>query len=96
MVFSEYGNYCLLFFDITLNCLEKNMYANLLTRCDDACVITPCLFIYLLSYMKKLLDSLLLIMREAKRGHIMHVVNIEKSTLHSFMPLVFSMKCVNL
>ena len=47
MVFGEYENYCLFFFDITLNFLEKNMYANLLTRCDDACVITPYLFIYL-------------------------------------------------
>ena len=47
MVFGEYGNYCLLFFDITLNFLKKNMYANLLTRCDDASVITPYLFIYL-------------------------------------------------
>ena len=47
VVFDEYGNYCLLFFDITLNFLEKNMSANLLTRCDDACVITPYLFIYL-------------------------------------------------
>ena len=37
--------YC--FFDITLNFLKKNMYANLLTRCDDTCVITPYLFIYL-------------------------------------------------
>ena len=37
--------YC--FFDIILNFLEKNMYANLLTRCDDACIITPYLFIYL-------------------------------------------------
>ena len=46
VVFGEYGNYCLLFFDITLNFLEKNMYANLLTRCDDSCVITPYLFIY--------------------------------------------------
>ena len=35
------------FFDTTLNFLEKNMYANLLTRCDDACVITPYLFIYI-------------------------------------------------
>ena len=48
IVFSEYGNYYLLFFDITLNFLEKNIYANLLTRCDDACVITIIyLFIYL-------------------------------------------------
>ena len=47
IVFSEYGNYYLLFFDITLNFLEKNIYANILTRCDDACVITPYLFIYL-------------------------------------------------
>ena len=47
MVFGEYGNYCLLFFDITLNFLKKNMYANLLTRCDDACIITPYLFIYI-------------------------------------------------
>ena len=46
IVLSEYRNYCLLF-DITLNFLEKNMYANLLTRCDDACVITPYLFIYI-------------------------------------------------
>ena len=46
IVFSEYGNYCL-FFDITSNFPEKNIYANLLTRCDDACVITPYLFIYL-------------------------------------------------
>ena len=48
VVFGEYGNYCLLFFDITLNFLEKNMYmfANLLIRCDDACIITPYLFIY--------------------------------------------------
>ena len=38
IVFSEYGNYNLLFFDITLNFLKKNIYANLLTRCDDACV----------------------------------------------------------
>ena len=44
IVFSEYRNYCLLFFDITLNFLEKNMYANLLTRCDGACIITPYLF----------------------------------------------------
>ena len=50
IVFSEYGNYCLLFFDINLNILEKNMYANLLTRCDDTCVITPYLFIYLLYF----------------------------------------------
>ena len=35
-----------MFFDITSNFLEKNIYANLLTRCDDACVITPYLFIY--------------------------------------------------
>ena len=34
-----------MFFDITLNFLEKNIYANLLTRCDDACIITPYLFI---------------------------------------------------
>ena len=46
VVFGEYRNYCLLFFDITLNFLEKNMYANLLTRCDDNCVIRPYLFIY--------------------------------------------------
>ena len=46
VVFGKYGNYCLLFFDITSNFLEKNVYANLLTRCDDACVITPYLFIY--------------------------------------------------
>ena len=46
VVFGEYGNYCLSFFDITLNFHEKNMYANLLTRCDDACIITPYLFIY--------------------------------------------------
>ena len=32
-------------FLINLNFIEKNMYANLLTRCDDACVITPYLFI---------------------------------------------------
>ena len=50
VVFGEYGNYCLLFFDITLNCLEQNMYANLLIRCDDTCVITPYLFIYLFIY----------------------------------------------
>ena len=50
IVFSEYGNYYLLFFDITSNFLEKNIHANLLTRCDDACVITPYLFIiYLFS-----------------------------------------------
>ena len=47
IVFSEYGNYYFLFFDITLNFLKKNIYANLLTTCDDACVITPYLFIYL-------------------------------------------------
>ena len=47
IVFSEYGNYYLLFFDITSNFLEKNIYANLLTRCDDACVVTPYLFIYM-------------------------------------------------
>ena len=47
VVFGEYGNYCFLFFDITLNFLEKNIYVNLLTRCDDACVITPYLFIYI-------------------------------------------------
>ena len=47
VVFGEYGNYCLLFFDITLNFLEKNMYANLLTRCDDNCIITPYLFIFI-------------------------------------------------
>ena len=47
IVFSEYRNYYLLFFDITLNFLKKNIYANLLTRCDDICVITPYLFIYL-------------------------------------------------
>ena len=47
IVFSEYGNYYLLFFDITLNFLKKNIYGNLLTRCDDACIITPYLFIYL-------------------------------------------------
>ena len=46
IVFSEYGNYYLLFFDIISHFLEKNIYANLLTRCDDACVITPYLFIY--------------------------------------------------
>ena len=45
VVFGEYRNYCLLFFDITLNFLKKNMYANLLTRWDDTCVITPYLFI---------------------------------------------------
>ena len=44
VVFGEYGNYCLLFFDITLNFLKKYMYANLLTRCDDACIITPYFF----------------------------------------------------
>ena len=38
-------------FYITINAnliwvLEKYMYANLLTRCDDACVITPYLLIY--------------------------------------------------
>ena len=44
IVFSEYGNYYLLFFDITSNFLEKNIYAILLTRCDDACVTTPYLF----------------------------------------------------
>ena len=38
-----------MFFDITSNFLEKNIYANLLTRCDDACVITPYLLIYLIS-----------------------------------------------
>ena len=54
MVFGEYGNYCLLFFDIILNFLEKNMCVNLLTRWYDACVITPYLFIYLLTiYMYK-------------------------------------------
>ena len=42
----------LIVFDITLNFLEKNMYANLLTRCDDACVITPYLSIYLLLRMQ--------------------------------------------
>ena len=47
VVFGEYRNYCLLFFDTTLNFLEKNMYANLLTRCDDAYIITPYLFIIL-------------------------------------------------
>ena len=47
IVFSEYGNYYLLFFDITLNFFEKNIYANLLTRCDDDCIITHYLFIYL-------------------------------------------------
>ena len=47
MVFGEYGNYCLLFFDITLHILVKNMYANLLTRSDDACIITSYLLIYL-------------------------------------------------
>ena len=47
VVFSEYRYYCLLFFDITLNFLKKNMYANLLIRCDDTCVITPSLLIYL-------------------------------------------------
>ena len=47
IVLSEYGNYYLLLFDITSNFLEKNIYVNLLTRCDDACVITPYLFIYL-------------------------------------------------
>ena len=47
IVFSEYKNYYLLFFDITLNFLKKNIYANLLIRCDDTCVITPYLFIYL-------------------------------------------------
>ena len=50
VVFGEYGNYWLLFFDITLTFLEKNMYANLLTRCDEACVIAPYLFIYLFYY----------------------------------------------
>ena len=50
IVFSEYGNYYLLFFDITSNFLEKNIYANLLTRCDDACVITPYLFIYFVNF----------------------------------------------
>ena len=44
IVFSEYGNYYLLFFDIISNFLEKNIYANLLTRCDDAYIITPYLF----------------------------------------------------
>ena len=47
VVFSEYRNYCLLFFDITLNFLQKNMYANLLTRCDNASIITHYLFVYL-------------------------------------------------
>ena len=46
IVFSEYRNYYLLLFDITLNFHEKNIYANLLTRCDDTCIITPYLFIY--------------------------------------------------
>ena len=46
IVFSEYRNYYLLFFDITLNFLKKNTYANLLTRCDDSCHNT--LFIYYL------------------------------------------------
>ena len=55
IVFSEYGNYYLLFFDITSSFLKKNIYANLLTRCDDACVITPYLFIYL--YYLKLLSQ---------------------------------------
>ena len=49
IVFSEYGNYYLLFFDITLNFLKKNIYANLLTRCDDTCIITPYLFIFTLA-----------------------------------------------
>ena len=47
IAFSEYGNITHCFFDITSNFLEKNIYANLLTRYDDACVITPYLFIYL-------------------------------------------------
>ena len=41
---TEIITYCFL---ITSNFLEKNIYANFLTRCDDACVITPYLFIYL-------------------------------------------------
>ena len=48
VVFGEYGNYCLLFFEITLNFLKKNMFANLLTRCNDACIITSYLFVYYL------------------------------------------------
>ena len=37
------------FFDIILNFLEKNIYhyANLLTRCDDACIITPYSFYFI-------------------------------------------------
>ena len=40
-----------------MNFLEKNMYANLLTRCDDACVITPYLFIYNMSTRSPLYKS---------------------------------------
>ena len=53
VVFGEYRNYCLLFFDITLNFLKKNMYANLLTRCDDTCIKTPFLFILLIYLLPK-------------------------------------------
>ena len=59
VVFGEYGNYCLLFFDITLNCLKNNMHVNLLTRCDDTCVITPYLFIVLYNCCKVLLLCLI-------------------------------------
>ena len=52
--------YC--FFDITLNFLEKNMYANLLTRCDDACVITPYLFIKHILHILYFEDLILLIL----------------------------------
>ena len=48
LVFGEYRNYCLLFSDITLNFLKKNMLANLLTRCDDTCVITPWPYLFYL------------------------------------------------
>ena len=50
IVFREYRNYYLLFFDITLNFLEKNIYANLLTRCDDTYIITPYLLYLLFIY----------------------------------------------
>ena len=46
IVFSEYENYYLLFFDITSNFLEKNIYANLLTRCDDACFIIYLIYLF--------------------------------------------------
>ena len=75
IVFSEYGNYCLLFFDITSNFLEKNIYANLLTRCDDTCVITPYLYIYTLTLTAFYTSAVLRPTPNHERATLLHMTN---------------------